>query len=153
MDFYAILQNILDDQGLTVTDAARICKIPYSTLKSIIRRKSETTTLEIALKISEGLKVPMKQLCGIEKDSSTLNETKFLDKFRLLKEEDQNLIIQTIELVSLNKLKKTEAQQKEAELLKDFRQLNEDGQNYILQTMKMALGTYEKRNDVQKKEA
>ena len=82
MSFYVILQNVLEEKGMTVTEAARVCKIPYSTLKSIIRRKSETTTLEIALKISEGLEVPLQQLIG--EGETVVKESQLLEKFRLL---------------------------------------------------------------------
>lgn len=153
MDFYVILQNLLYDQGLTVSEAARICKIPYSTLNSIIRREGKTTSLEIAMKISEGLQVPIECLNGNAENSPPPNETKLLNKFRLLKEEDQNLILHTMELVILNRFDKKEAHQREAELLKNFRRLNSDGQQYILQTMKLAVGTYYKKDDNQKREA
>lgn len=152
MKFYAILQKILNEQGLTVSEAARICKIPYSTLNSIIRRKCETTSLETVMKISEGLKVPIERLIGYDEDTPS-NETKLLNNFRLLKEDEQNLIIHTMELIILNKYKKNEAHQREVELIEDFRRLNPEGQQYILQTMKMAVGTYYKKNESQKREA
>ncbi len=151
MSFYVILQNVLEEKGMTVTEAARVCKIPYSTLKSIIRRKSETTTLEIALKISEGLEVPLQQLIG--EGETVVKESQLLEKFRLLNKEDQNFILQTVEMVVLKKIKISKNPPKEIELLESFRRLNEEGQKYMLQTMKMAVGTYERKTDNQKREA
>ena len=144
MSFYSILQNFLEEKGMTVTEAARVCEIPYSTLNSIIRRKSETTTLEIALKISEGLDIPLHQL--FSEEETTLIEAQLLEKFRLLNKEDQKYILQTIDLIIFKK-DKDKNTPKEFDLLDSFRRLDEEGQAYMLQTMKMAVITHEKTND------
>lgn len=56
MDFYVVFQEILEEKGLTVADAARRCGLTDSTLRSILLRKQKKIALEVAFKISEGLR-------------------------------------------------------------------------------------------------
>ena len=55
MDFYSILRQILEEKGLSIAEAARICGVPDSTLRSIINRKNQTVALDVAMRISLGL--------------------------------------------------------------------------------------------------
>lgn len=64
MKFYEILKIILKEKGLTVASAARLCNIPDSSLRSILSRHSEKVALDIAIKLSQGLDVPLEILNG-----------------------------------------------------------------------------------------
>ncbi len=115
MDFYYILQTILQEKNLSIPEAARICNIPDSTLRSIIARKNKTVALEVAMKISKGLNVSLERLNGMENEK----ETKPLK---------QNNVCST-----------------EEKLLNDFRSLNSTGKSYILQTMEIVAVVHKKK--------
>lgn len=66
MNFYAILQNILDEKGLNIPEAARACGLSDSTIRSIITRKNNTISLEVAMKIAKGLNVSLERLNGLD---------------------------------------------------------------------------------------
>lgn len=65
MAVYKILEEIINERGLSVADIARICNLPDSTVRGIIRRKQETIALEVAFKISNGLGVSLEKLNGM----------------------------------------------------------------------------------------
>lgn len=70
MAVYEILEEIIGEKGLSVADVARICNLPDSTVRGIIRRKQETIALEVAFKLSDGLGVSLEKLNGMpEKES------------------------------------------------------------------------------------
>lgn len=72
MAVYEILEEIIGEKGLSVADVARICNLPDSTVRGIIRRKQETIALEVAFKLSDGLGVSLEKLNGMpEKESSS----------------------------------------------------------------------------------
>lgn len=118
MDFYCILQTILSERNLSIPDAARICNIPDSTLRSIIARKNKTVALEVAMKISKGLNVSLERLNGMENEK----ETKLPQKIA--------------------------ASPAEEKLLNDFRSLDSIGKSYILQTMEMVTAVHKKKKTV-----
>lgn len=99
MNFYSILQEILTEKKLSVSEAARTCGIPDSTLRSIITRKNKTVALEVAMKISKGLDVSLERLNGME-DTGALHpsEEKLLRNFRSLNHEGKSYILQTMDL-------------------------------------------------------
>ena len=122
MDFYYILQTILDEKELTIADAAKICNVPDSTLRSIVARKNKTVSLDVAMKISVGLGISLERLNGMK------------GKERTGIPSNNNALHPA-----------------EKKLLEDFRTLNNDGQAYILQTMEMAVTVYaDNKNPVKK---
>ena len=123
MDFYSILRQILEEKGLSIAEAARICGVPDSTLRSIINRKNQTVALDVAMRISLGLDVSLERLNGIEGQKEITQRT----KSKLLPEEEK--------------------------LLSSFRSLNRAGKGYILQTMEMAVVAYKEKPEAQKREA
>ncbi len=112
MSFYAVLQEILQEKNLSVSEAARICSLPDSTLRSIITRKNKTAALEVAMKISKGLSVSLERLNGMEDaDGNPAGvssepmlhpcEQQLLDSFRSLNSTGKSYILQTMELAVL----------------------------------------------------
>lgn len=59
MPVYKILEGIMSERDLSVADISRICNIPDSTVRGIVRRKQETIALEVAFKLSDGLGVSL----------------------------------------------------------------------------------------------
>ena len=71
MEIYKILQNIMDEQGLTVAQVARKSGLSDSTVRGIIKRKQKTVAIEVAFKLSDGLGVSLERLNGMpERDCS-----------------------------------------------------------------------------------
>lgn len=66
MAIYKVLEEIMKDMNLSVADAARICKLPDSTVRGILRRRQETVALDVAFKLSDGLGVSLERLNGLE---------------------------------------------------------------------------------------
>lgn len=64
MYFYEILQSIMDEKGLSISEVARLSKLPDSTVRSILSRKNKTVALEVAFKLAKGLDVSLEQLNG-----------------------------------------------------------------------------------------
>lgn len=62
MEFYKVLQSIIDEKGLTIPEAARLCGLSDSTVRTILTRKSKSVSLEVAFKLSAGLCVSLDQL-------------------------------------------------------------------------------------------
>lgn len=79
MDFYKVLQELLEKKNLSIPEMSRVTGIPDSTIRSIINRKSKTVSLEIAFKISHALNVSLEELSGENVDmaySDVANENK-----------------------------------------------------------------------------
>lgn len=74
MYFYEILQNIMDEQSLSIPDVARLTGLADSTIRSIINRKTKTVALEVAFKISKGLNVSLERLNGEEDKIFLVND-------------------------------------------------------------------------------
>lgn len=71
MPIYKILEEIMEEKNLSIADIARICSLPDSTVRGIVRRKQETIALEVAFKLSAGLCVSLERLNGLpEKENS-----------------------------------------------------------------------------------
>lgn len=80
MDFYQILQEIMDEKGLNIPTVARRCNLSDATVRSIISRKQKNVALEVAFKLADGLEVSLERLNG-DRDRSTPADT-FSDKER-----------------------------------------------------------------------
>lgn len=96
MDFYKILENIMQQKSISIPDVARICNLPDSTIRSIISRKSKTVALEVAFKISKGLNVSLEELNGeiLKQDDNSIstNEQEVIKKYRALDEHGKMLV-------------------------------------------------------------
>lgn len=111
MDFYKILENIMQQKSISIPDVARICNLPDSTIRSIISRKSKTVALEVAFKISKGLNVSLEELNGeiLKQDDNSIstNEQEVIKKYRALDEHGKMLVDNVLDLeykrVSSNK--------------------------------------------------
>lgn len=76
MAIYEIIEEIMVGRDLSVADIARICNIPDSTVRGIIRRKQDSIALEVAFKLSAGLGVSLEKLNGMpEKDPPGTDES------------------------------------------------------------------------------
>lgn len=64
MNFYKILQEIMNEKNLTIADTARLCGLTDSTVRSIISRQQQNVALEVAFKLSDGLGVSLERLNG-----------------------------------------------------------------------------------------
>ena len=103
MAFGKKLQEWLESRALTVSDAARMTGIPYTTIDSIIKRDSENIALTVALKISAGLGVTVDDIQGSLKNRIPQNENEAAEI----------------------------AEQKRRELIADMRLLDSDEQDQI----------------------
>lgn len=102
MDFYKILEDIMQQKSISIPDVARMCNLPDSTIRSIISRKSKTVALEVAFKISKGLNVSLEELNGeILKQSDSPrsnNEQEVIKKYRALDEHGKTLVDNVLNL-------------------------------------------------------
>lgn len=64
MYFYEVLQSIMDEKKISISDVARLSGLTDSTVRSIIKRKNKTVALEVAFKLSKGLDVSLQRLNG-----------------------------------------------------------------------------------------
>lgn len=69
MYFYEIMERIMNDKNLKVSDVAKLCDLPDSTIRSIFVRKQKSISLEVAFKLSKGLNVSLEILNGDSIDS------------------------------------------------------------------------------------
>lgn len=102
MDFYKILEDIMQQKSISIPDVARMCNLPDSTIRSIISRKSKTVALEVAFKISKGLNISLEELNGEvlnqSNDSHSTNEQEVIKKFRALDEHGKMLVNNVLDL-------------------------------------------------------
>ena len=102
MDFYKILEDIMQQKSISIPDVARMCNLPDSTIRSIISRKSKTVTLEVAFKISKGLNISLEELNGEvlnqSNDSHSTNEQEVIKKYRALDEHGKMLVNNVLDL-------------------------------------------------------
>lgn len=102
MDFYKILEDIMQQKSISIPDVARMCNLPDSTIRSIISRKSKTVALEVAFKISKGLNVSLEELNGeILKQSDSPrsnNEQEVIKKYHALDEHGKMLVDNVLDL-------------------------------------------------------
>ena len=102
MDFYKILEDIMQQKSISIPDVARMCNLPDSTIRSIISRKSKTVALEVAFKISKGLNISLEELNGEvlnqSNDSHSTNEQEVIKKYRALGEHGKMLVNNVLDL-------------------------------------------------------
>ena len=78
MDFYVLLQQIMDEKSLSIPDVARASNLSDSTIRSIITRKQKSVALPVAMKISKGLNISLEVLNGeVEAESDTVKSGVF----------------------------------------------------------------------------
>lgn len=113
-----ILEEIMKERGVSIADMARICNLPDSTVRGIIRRKQETVALEVAFKLSDGLGVSLEKLNGMpekldrqDSEPNPLRST-LLQNFDQLNQEGQERLVETSDdMVSSGKYIKTSTNQ------------------------------------------
>lgn len=102
MDFYKILEDIMQQKSISIPDVARMCNLPDSTIRSIISRKSKTVALEVAFKISKGLNISLEELNGEvlsqSNDSHSTSEQEIIKKYRALDEHGKMLVDNVLDL-------------------------------------------------------
>lgn len=64
MFFYEILESIMEEKSLKVSDVAKLTNLTDSTIRSILTRKNKSVSLEVAFKLSKGLNVSLEKLNG-----------------------------------------------------------------------------------------
>ena len=64
MDFYKILEEILNEQDIGIREAAKMCDVSEATLRSIFNRKQKRIALDVAFKPHLGLNVSLERLNG-----------------------------------------------------------------------------------------
>ncbi|MDE7342244.1 MAG: helix-turn-helix domain-containing protein [Lachnospiraceae bacterium] len=75
MEIYKILAQIMEERQLKISDVARMCDLPDSTVRGIEKRKQSTIALEVAFKLSNGLGVSLEYLNGMpEKNNNSEND-------------------------------------------------------------------------------
>ena len=84
--FYERLDEIMKAKGLSIPDVARLSNLQDSTVRSIIKRKSETATLDVAIKISKGLSVSISYFNGDLAESTTESSGLFSLKLKVARE-------------------------------------------------------------------
>lgn len=75
MAVYQILEDIMKEKSLSIADISKICNIPDSTVRGIVKRKQETIALEVAFKLSDGLGVSLERLNGIPEKRESSAQT------------------------------------------------------------------------------
>jgi len=86
VEFYKILEGIMRERDLTVADIARISGLPDSTVRMVVTRKQKRVALDVAMKLSKGLKVSLEFLNEGEAPTGnsglTPREQSLLDAYR-----------------------------------------------------------------------
>lgn len=80
MDFYKILEDIMNEKNMGIPDVARACGLSDSTVRSIIDRKAKNVTLEVAFKMQRGLNVSLERLNGEKSEPTPVSEDRLIDK-------------------------------------------------------------------------
>lgn len=91
MEFYKILENIMLEKNMKISDIAKKANIPDSTLRSIINRKNKTVALDVAFKISKGLNIDIEELASGEKTTSNIEPKKEISKEEIKQDIINNL--------------------------------------------------------------
>lgn len=75
MDFYKVLENLMETRNLSIPDISRATGLSDSTLRSILSRKTKNISLEVAFKLSQGLNVSLEELNGEKEISTNITES------------------------------------------------------------------------------
>lgn len=93
MFFYEILENIMDEKSLKVSDVAKLSNLTDSTVRSMITRKNKTVSLEVAFKLSKGLNVSLEELNGENLSQEMLNDKKKVNEIKKnLSQQDEEIL-------------------------------------------------------------
>lgn len=87
------IKDLLDSQGLRVTDLSRKTGIPVNTLYSMLNRDQTNEKIETLSKIADALEISLSDLLGqtIPKEEQTMNEREILrQQLELLAERSKN---------------------------------------------------------------
>lgn len=88
IEIYKILKKVMEDRDLSVANIAKICDLPDSTVRGIIKRKQNTVALDVAFKLADGLNVSLEYLNGLatenQKNATTPSENDYLEKFQFI---------------------------------------------------------------------
>lgn len=95
MQFYEILQSLMEKKGLNIPEVARLCGLTDSTIRSIIARKNKTVALEVAFKLAKGLNVSLEELNGEKNTSVEISPAKkqVLDAIEHLNDEQLHAVL------------------------------------------------------------
>ncbi|MCC3668073.1 helix-turn-helix domain-containing protein [Terrisporobacter mayombei] len=107
MEFYKVLQSIMEEKNMSISEIAKASDLSDSTVRSIISRKSKNISLEVAFKLSKGLGVTLERLNGDEISSEGKN---------IINKKENNNTETSISI-------------KERKLLNNFNKLNETGKD------------------------
>ena len=66
MEFYKILEEIMEEKQMNIPEVARACGLSDGTVRSIMVRKSKNVSLEVAFKLADGLGVSLERLNGMQ---------------------------------------------------------------------------------------
>ena len=92
MDFYRVLQGIMDEKKLSIPDVARMCGLTDSTVRSIMDRKQKKVALNVAFKMADGLGVSLERLNGDIEKSPEAADTALEDQPITLDESNALLV-------------------------------------------------------------
>lgn len=120
MDFYLILQEIMEEKNINIPTVARKSGLSDGTVRSIIKRKQKNVALEVAFKLSNGLNVSLERLNGLPEKELVSTTTESNPKIQLLVKKAESLnnqgILKLIEyaddLTSSGKYTRIEIQEK-----------------------------------------
>ena len=94
MEFYKILESILNERGMSIAEASRVCGLTDSTLRSIIQRKSKNVSLDVAFKIADGLGVSLYRLNGMPEPETDAQKEEITDAFARLSADNQAKLLE-----------------------------------------------------------
>ena len=92
MFFYEILENIMEEKSLKVSEVAKLSNLTDSTVRSILTRKTKNVSLEVAFKLSKGLNVSLEKLNGEDVPKETTNNTFNNPEKKTLSPEDEAIL-------------------------------------------------------------
>lgn len=129
MEFYKVLESLMEAKNLSIPDISRSTGLSDSTLRSIISRKTKNISLEVAFKLSEGLNVTLEELNG---DSPKVKQPT-ISEIPSLSKEEQNHIEEFRELNDLGRKKVISYTKDLIEMPKYQKELwKENGKEYLM---------------------
>ena len=81
MEIYKILLEIMESRKLSVANISKLCDIPDSTVRGIIKREQKTVALDVAYKLSDGLNVSLEYLNGLPDRTPQSSTTQSVSEF------------------------------------------------------------------------
>lgn len=78
----------MEDRDLSIANIAKICDLPDSTVRGIIKREQNTVALDVAFKLADGLNVSLEYLNGlpfeIHKNITATSENVYTEKYHFI---------------------------------------------------------------------